>query len=56
MDQDFGEFIQTNTLEQTPIKPTKDNTNIKTNLNIIFDDDLKLICDKFMDIMEHYSK
>lgn len=53
VDDDFGEFIQTATLEQVIKKPTP---NSKTQTNILSDDDLKFICEKFIDIMNKYSR
>lgn len=53
VDDDFGEFIQNATLEQIIRKPT---TNAKTQTDILHDDDLKFICETFIDIMNKYSR
>lgn len=53
VDDDFGEFIQSATLEQVVKKPT---TNAKAQTDILTDDDLKFICETFNDIMNKYSR
>lgn len=53
VDDDFGEFIQSATLEQVIKKPT---SNAKVQKDILNDDDLKFICETFIDIMSKYSR
>lgn len=53
VDDDFGEFIQNATLEQVIKKPTQ---NPKTQMDILRDEDLKFICETFIDIMHKYSR
>lgn len=53
VDDDFGEFIQSATLEQIIKKPTP---NAKTPTDVLNDDDLKFICETFIDIMHKYSR
>lgn len=53
VDDDFGEFIQSATLEQIIKKPT---SNAKNQTDVLKDEDLKFICETFVDIMSKYSR
>lgn len=52
VDDDFGEFIQSATLEQVIKKPVP---TAKAQ-DVLSDDDLKFICETFVDIMSKYSR
>lgn len=55
VEDDFGEFIQADTLEQvTRNKAT--NTNSKKANDILQDDDIKLICDSFVEILQKFAR
>lgn len=54
VDDDFGEFIQNATLEQ--IVKKKPKTSDQQKQDILGDDDLKLICETFTDIMFKYAR
>lgn len=53
VDDDFGEFIQSATLEQVIKKPAP---TAKTQNDVLNADDLKFICETFIDIMNKYSR
>lgn len=53
VDDDFGEFIQSATLEQVIKKPA---SSAKAPTDVLNADDLKFICETFIDIMNKYSR
>lgn len=55
VEDDFGEFIQADTLEQvTRNKPSA--TNAKKLDDILDDDDIRMVCESFVTIMHNYSR
>lgn len=55
VEDDFGEFIQADTLEQvTRNKPSA--ANAKKQFEIMADDDIKLVCDTFITILQNYAR
>lgn len=50
---DFGEFIQSATLEQVKKKPQSQTKTVK---DVLIEDDLKFIGDMFIDTMYKYSR
>lgn len=60
IDDDFGEFIDTVTLEQNKRKLAADLQNARktttTLRDILLSEDIKLICETFTDIMAKFSR
>lgn len=54
VDNDFGEFIQSNTLEKI-IKKAVPKTSNKS-LDVLAMEDMKLLCKSFVDIMHKFSR
>lgn len=54
VDNDFGEFIQSNSLEKIIKKAAPKKSN-KT-LNILSMEDMKLLCKSFIDITKKFSR
>lgn len=55
VEDDFGEFIQADTLEQvTRNKPH--GANGKNVTDILLDEDIKLVCDSFADILQNFAR
>ncbi|XP_058121933.1 midasin [Anopheles ziemanni] len=55
VDEDFAEFIQNDTLEQV-IKAPKKNEKSPTAPDTIGDEDYKLICERFIELMARHSR
>ncbi|ETN67266.1 midasin [Anopheles darlingi] len=56
VDEDFADFIQNDTLEQV-IKPIKSDGKVsKTAADTIGDEDYKLICESFIELMAKHSR
>lgn len=56
VEDDFGEFIQNATLEQIVKKKPKDPATDLRKQDILNDDDIKLICETFIEIMLKYAR
>lgn len=55
VEDDFGEFIQADTLEQvTRNKPSQ--ASLKKANDILLDGDVKLVCDSFVDILQNFAR
>lgn len=54
VDNDFGEFIQSNTLEKIIKKAAPKKAAI--SVDILSMDDMKLLCKSFVDIMNRFSR
>lgn len=55
VEDDFGEFIQANTLEQVTKNIPKAN-NAKKFSDILNDEDTRLMCNAFIEILENYAR
>lgn len=56
VEDDFGEFIQNATLEQIIKKKQRNGAADPKNSNILNDEDFRLICEMFTDIMFKYAR
>lgn len=54
VDNDFGEFIESNSLEKIIKKATPKKSN--KSVDILSMDDMKLLCRSFIDIMNRFSR
>lgn len=54
IDNDFGEFIQSNSLEKIIKKAVPRNSN--KSVDILPMEDMKLLCKSFVDIMNRFSR